>query len=506
MIIRLRGQYIDHASNGKMAVKQYIELRYDVILCDYNLGEGQDGRQILEELHKRHLMFPDTLFLMVTAETTSALVMGAIEYQPDVYLTKPFSGEQLGLRLNRLIKIYNILKPVHQAMKANQPKHATNACDDVIAKYPKMRLRCLHIKADLLESMGQYDAMLSLLALVNSDQPLLWAELGIGKALLFLGKVEEAREQFIKTREKFPKQVSPIDWIADCEKSMGNKQKTLSLLKDAIRISPKSITRQTRLAEVAMDLNEFETAQKACSRTINEGVHSCLLEPTHFQAYYDNTREVTTELHGREKFKIMSEVESIEKSMNRLYDKNPTAMGPNLSSMAALYQIAGDTSKVSDLLSKLSVTLEDSGCKINVEELKYIQERVSDFKDIQAYKRIMGGINQSIDSMNQTFAEKLALEKSIAQSREINKVGLDLIKQSRGQEALEKFIEAMQLNPSNFIYPLNAVQIILDTDQLKSDPNAMKQCQTLLEKLEKIDKNDKSWKRFQTLQARINRG
>jgi CheY-like chemotaxis protein len=83
MIIRLRGQYIDHASNGNTAVKQYTELRYDIILCDYNLGEGQDCRQILEEFHKRHLMFPGTLFLMATAETTSALVMGAVEYQPD---------------------------------------------------------------------------------------------------------------------------------------------------------------------------------------------------------------------------------------------------------------------------------------------------------------------------------------------------------------------------------------------------------------------------------------
>jgi DNA-binding NarL/FixJ family response regulator len=124
MIIRLRGQYIDHASNGNTAVKQYTELRYDIILCGYNLGEGQDGRQILEELHKRHLMFPDTLFLMVTAETNSALVMGAIEYQPDAYLTKSFTGEQPGLRLSRLIKINSALKPVHQAIKVNEPELA----------------------------------------------------------------------------------------------------------------------------------------------------------------------------------------------------------------------------------------------------------------------------------------------------------------------------------------------------------------------------------------------
>jgi CheY-like chemotaxis protein len=520
MLVRLGGRHIDQASNGIQAVKQCTELRYDIIFCDYNLGEGQDGRQILEELHKRNLVAPDTLFLMVTAETTNSQVMGAIEYQPDAYLTKPFTGEQLGLRLNRLIKINRVLKPVHQAIKANQPEQAAKACDDVIAKYPKMRLSCLRIKTDLLESMGKYEAMLSLLAEVKSDQPVLWAELGIGKALFFLGLLENAKEQFIKTRQQFPKQVSPIDWQAGCEKSLGNKKETLSLLKDAIGISPKSVSRQTNLAEVAVGLSEFKTAQKAYSRTIREGTHSCLLEPAHFKNYYDNTREVTAELRGREKSQLMSEVESIGKSMNRRYEKDPTAMAANLSSMASLYQAVGDSKKASDSLSRLSKTLANPNCKINVEEFKYIQERISDFKDDQIFAKSMGTITQNLDSISESFEipvvfdsnsrVNISSEETVAnnraRSKEVNKVGLDFVNNSRGKDALENFLEAMELDPLNLIYPLNAVQVILSTDLLKSDPNTIKQCYQLMALLENMDKKDKSWKRYQTLQARMNRG
>ena len=40
---------IDMAGNGKDAIKSLSKTQYDVVLCDYNLGEGKDGQQVLEE-------------------------------------------------------------------------------------------------------------------------------------------------------------------------------------------------------------------------------------------------------------------------------------------------------------------------------------------------------------------------------------------------------------------------------------------------------------------------
>ena len=48
--IRVAGaQQIDTAKNGKDAVAALAKHKYDVVLCDYNLGEGKNGQQILEE-------------------------------------------------------------------------------------------------------------------------------------------------------------------------------------------------------------------------------------------------------------------------------------------------------------------------------------------------------------------------------------------------------------------------------------------------------------------------
>jgi DNA-binding response OmpR family regulator len=84
--------------------------RYDIILCDYNLGQGKDGQQVLEEARFREFMSPSTIFVMITAENTMDMFMGVLEYSPDDYLIKPFTKEALGKKLRDLIRKKENLK------------------------------------------------------------------------------------------------------------------------------------------------------------------------------------------------------------------------------------------------------------------------------------------------------------------------------------------------------------------------------------------------------------
>src|SRR5690625_6581403 len=49
---------VDTVSNGRQALQLCSENRYDLILCDYNLGTGKNGQQVLEELRHRRLLAP----------------------------------------------------------------------------------------------------------------------------------------------------------------------------------------------------------------------------------------------------------------------------------------------------------------------------------------------------------------------------------------------------------------------------------------------------------------
>jgi CheY-like chemotaxis protein len=83
--------HIDQASSGGEAIALLTKIRYDVVLCDYNLGEGKNGQQVLEEARVRNLLLPSSVWMMVSAEKSVESVMGAAEHQPDAYLIKPIT-------------------------------------------------------------------------------------------------------------------------------------------------------------------------------------------------------------------------------------------------------------------------------------------------------------------------------------------------------------------------------------------------------------------------------
>ncbi|MBV5270813.1 MAG: response regulator [Afipia sp.] len=72
----LGAKHIDQAASGGEAMVLLGKTRYDVVLCDYNLGDGKNGQQVLEEARLRNLLLPSSVWLMVSAEKSVESVMG----------------------------------------------------------------------------------------------------------------------------------------------------------------------------------------------------------------------------------------------------------------------------------------------------------------------------------------------------------------------------------------------------------------------------------------------
>ena len=107
-------QNIDVVANGEQAMEACFNTHYHMVLCDYNLGPGRDGQQVLEELRYRNRLNNTSIFVMITAESSREMVLGALEYQPDDYVTKPITQALLRQRLDRVLlrhrELYSIKK------------------------------------------------------------------------------------------------------------------------------------------------------------------------------------------------------------------------------------------------------------------------------------------------------------------------------------------------------------------------------------------------------------
>ena len=110
---------IDVAMDAEEALGNIKANLYDIIFCDYELGLGKDGQQILEEVRHFKLISFNAAFILVTAATTRDMVMGALEYCPDGYLTKPINSHEFKVRILKVLKAKSHFKEIGHSIDEN---------------------------------------------------------------------------------------------------------------------------------------------------------------------------------------------------------------------------------------------------------------------------------------------------------------------------------------------------------------------------------------------------
>ena len=167
---------IDLATNGQDAIEQLTHNTYDVVLCDYNLGKGKDGQQVLEEARYSGYLKYSAIFIMVTAETSLEMVMGALEYQPDSYLSKPFTRNELKARLERTMQVKVEYSKIETAFDAKRYPDAVQLCEDKIRQDKGAAMRAHRIRAECFMATEEFDRALKVYEAISRERELPWAE------------------------------------------------------------------------------------------------------------------------------------------------------------------------------------------------------------------------------------------------------------------------------------------------------------------------------------------
>jgi CheY-like chemotaxis protein len=194
---------------------------FDIILCEYQLEEGQDGQQLLEELRGKRLICPSTVFIVITAERGSANVTSVAELAPDDYLIKPFTADQLQARLLRALQRKQALTPIYRRRQAGQPDAALAACDRVLRDQPALLFEVLRLKGELLEESGRHDEAQRIYRAALEKRPLPWASMGLARSLAALGDEAEAARIAAEVVAQFPRYLAAYDFLARLHEQAG---------------------------------------------------------------------------------------------------------------------------------------------------------------------------------------------------------------------------------------------------------------------------------------------
>ena len=259
----------DAARNVREAIEKLSANRYDLIICDYNLGQGADGQQLLELVRRRKILPLTTVFLMVTGETAYEQVATAAEYSPDDYLIKPFTSHTLQSRLERIIDKKQALRPIYAHLGERGDKNKALAeCDAMLAQPSRYVLDVIRIKGDVLLDLQRNDEALALYQAVLDQRATPWASVGKARALAARGDESDAREHLDKTLAAYPNYLAAYDSLARLlEKS--DRVAAQEVTERALKVAP-STQRQRQLGALALDNKDFTRAEDAFRRAVDK--------------------------------------------------------------------------------------------------------------------------------------------------------------------------------------------------------------------------------------------
>lgn len=466
MLYTLDADLITEADNGENALLAMSKTSFDVVLCDYNLGAGKNGQQVLEEARLQKLIGYHCVFIIIAAEQSASMVLGAMDSKPDEYLAKPFNAQQLFARLERNLSRKTLLNSIEKEVERGNLSQAIQQCDKLLAgNHKKVRTHLLKMRAELATLVGDFDTGRGIYAEILQERDLPWARLGLGIIDFQVGDLAGAASQFEDLLRAHPLFLEGYDWLSKVYEAEDKLQEVQEVVNQAVDLSPQSILRQKKLAETADKIGNVAVAEKAYKAAVSLGKHSIYRSCSDFT----NLAKLYTKTHaGDEALKTLAH-------MRKEFHNDPEAELRATTLEAELHQNGGDTEKAGLCLQKALLLHQQLGAntpkdlQLDIARGCFLQNQAGQAEaildglikthiddeqfldDVRRMQSSVGLENHSEDLIQNT---KRALVAT-------NNKGVALYKQGKFKEAMALFETAIASMPDNKTIIINMLKIIL---------------------------------------------
>jgi CheY-like chemotaxis protein len=466
MLSGYRPESITDASNGEQAFELISENNYDVILCDYNLGDGKDGQQVLEEAKEKDLLPYSTIYIMTTAENTSEMVMGAVEYIPDDYLSKPFTKEVLISRLRNLVEKKENLKQISLATQQRDYVSAIELCQKLLRKNPTNRYALLKIQADLLIKINDYDNAENIVRAILNEREVPWALLFLGQINFFRKKFDDAKYIFEDLAEDNPNYLPAHDWLSKVYKATGDLENSQNALLKAVERSPKAIKRQQTLANVAFENKDFDVSETAYKKIVRTGKYSCYLTPDDYKGLANvyiqkgmNTEALNTVNSMKESFGQADTENNMKTLVNEafIYNEmlNVEKTQSIIENIMSIFNVTPGAMHSSDAIDTATICfshdMTDYGNLLIQHAIRNNHDNEDAINNITNKLSSIGLSGEMIDTLMKTRDEVV----------DLNNRGVKLATSGNIKESISLFIQAASGMSENTVINLNTAQSLI---------------------------------------------
>lgn len=510
MLTMLGADQVDSATDGREAMGFIMEHDYDVIFSDYNLGKGKDGQQILEEARYTNRLKASSSFVMVTGENAVDRVMGALEYDPDAYITKPFTLSILRERLGRLWQIKDILHPVNQAIDLGETDWAIELSQQVLANQPRLLLPISRLIGKLCLRQERFDDALAAYERVLESRPASWARLGQAVCLYHKGEPDRAKELIEATLRDHPMYVQCYDWLARIMMDKGQPEEAQQQLQAAVRISPRAVLRQMELGGLALENDDIDTARIAFEQAVRLGRYSCYKSSDTYLKFVQVAQSSLDGENSKENRLLCSKALRAIDEMRQEYVGQLSVIFQANIAESHTHKLVKDDSKARTSADKAESTLarikEPTGEQRVIMTETYVDtgqhEKARDMIDVLRTTGLAGDLLARLDALDNQMNDMNMRERSA----ELNAEGVKHYEAGRLEEAIAAFDQATRYDEAGISVLLNSIQAKVSyIERNELDVPQLKDCYRLLRRIGSIGRLDERYDRYDRLKTTCER-
>ncbi|MFN3809363.1 MAG: response regulator [Roseateles asaccharophilus] len=273
-LYRLGFKHVLMAGDAAEALRHLRSEPMDLVLSDYNLGDGPDGQQLLEAARGGRLLSPVAPWIFISANALRGDVLAAGDFLPDGYIIKPFTDQLLARYIEGLTARKQALAPLLLAADAQKWDEVLKEAEAFIKRGDALSSEGLKHKAQALMRLARFEEALACYgSALDLNSELAWARLGHAQAQRALGRPEAARAELERLTRAQPSFASAYDILLEITEEQGDAEAALNTARAVADLVPNA-KRKTRLGGLALAAGETELAVKVLEQAVAKNRHA----------------------------------------------------------------------------------------------------------------------------------------------------------------------------------------------------------------------------------------
>ncbi|WP_299204155.1 tetratricopeptide repeat protein [uncultured Amphritea sp.] len=434
---------IQVASSVNMALVLLREKHYDICFVLFDLGKDhKNGLQLIQEATAEGIRQYSTIFTLIVDPERSKLLFGSLDSSPDTYISKPYSEPKVRFRLEKIMRVKQVVRPLDELLDQGRMPEALQMCDQLTQSYPALKLYIHRLRGIVLLEEGCYAQAEQLFDSIVAQRVQPWARVGQGVALCRLGDYLNARQVLQQVIDESHFCVEAYTWLARTFRALGERGEAIGLLRKAVMLQPTVPELLGALGSLAAQNQEWNVAVEAYSNAIRHARQSC------FQSddYYFS---LVSALLARDQFDRDIEEHAIRTLEDAVlaFPGEPIVQFKSRLMVAQVYRRAGVQARA-NLAARNAF---DLFCEL---ELTEKAEWVEPFLE--------GMEGTSVEADAQSMKQHVNRDSAALEWGKLNIQGMLSYRKKDYQKALGFFVRADSILPNNPSLTLNLVQAALE--------------------------------------------